>query len=251
LDTNDLVAIAEQVATHGEKYESLILPKTYRWTDKALRSRFESAMVKEIDDMVITPGVGDRPLWMHWGIGAHAGQFKSFAMATMRAVLIQGAQSMDAKNIQGALASTAIGAGIYTLKQIESGREVSDNPAKILLEGIDRGGLTAYLMDIDSMASRLGGYSIQGLVDGEGASRMSSKGKWDILLGPTAGTLDQVSSFMARTLPHAVTGEMVQNDIPPGFNLLPYGKVPYWRWILERARRAAQEGLPAVIQEEE
>ena len=201
--------------------------------------------------MILTPGVGDRPLWMHWGIGAHAGQFKSFAMATMRAVLIQGAQSMDAKNIQCALASTAIGAGIYALKQVESGKELSDNPAKILLEGIDRGGLTAYLMDIDSMASRLGMYSVQGMIDGEGASRMASKGKWDILLGPTAGTLDQAVSFGTRTLPHAVSGNMVQNDISPVFNLLPYGKVPYWRWILERARKAAREGLPTVIQEEE
>lgn len=252
LGVKELKAVAEQVAQYGEAYGPLILPNVQKWSDKRLASKFASSMVKEIDNTISTPGVGDRPLWMHNFILQHAGQFKGFAMNTMRSVILRGLQEHDARVIQGIMASAAMGGAIYTIKNIEAGRENTDNPAEFLLNCIDRGGLTAYLMDIDSIANRLskGTFSLQSLVGGEGATRFSAKSNWDILAGPTAGTVNDLSNLMSRTIPHAARGEMLRSDVAPIFRLIPYAKTPYIRWLMERWRADWQEGLPVHMEGE-
>ncbi len=252
LGVKELAAVAEQVAQFGETYGPLILPNVQKWSDKRLASKFTSAMVKEIDNTISTPGVGDRPLWMHNFILQHAGQFKGFAMNTMRSMIVRGLQEQDARVMQGIIASAAMGGAIYTIKNIEAGQENTDNPAEFLLNCIDRGGLTAYLMDIDSIANRLskGTFSLQSLVGGEGATRFSAKSNWDILAGPTAGTVNDLSNLMSRTIPHAAGGEMLRSDVAPIFRLIPYAKTPYIRWLMERWRADWQEELPVRMEEE-
>lgn len=252
LGVKELAAVAEQVAQFGETYGPLILPNVQKWSDKRLASKFTSAMVKEIDNTISTPGVGDRPLWMHNFILQHAGQFKGFAMNTMRSMIVRGLQEQDARVMQGIIASAAMGGAIYTIKNIEAGQENTDNAAEFLLNCIDRGGLTAYLMDIDSIANRLskGTFSLQSLVGGEGATRFSAKSNWDILAGPTAGTVNDLSNLMSRTIPHAVGGEMLRSDVAPIFRLIPYAKTPYIRWLMERWRADWQEELPVRMEEE-
>lgn len=252
LGLEDLVGVARQVEQFGEKYGPLTLTRTDRWSDLALRSRFESAMVKEIDQLILTPSVGDKPLWAHWGILQHAYQFKSFGMAGMRGVMIQGLQDMDLRTLEGILASTAIGAGVYYLKALEAGRDPSDNPAEVLLNAIDKGGLTAYLMDVDSMVHRVsqGTFGVQSWLTGEGAQRFSAKSTSDIVFGPTVGTLENMSRLPFRTIPHALTGNLVQGDETPVIRLTPYSKAPYIRWLMERMRDGMREALPTAAERE-
>lgn len=253
LGVDDLLKVAEQVAQHGERYEKLILPNVQKWTDKEMANRFSAAMVKEIDATISTPSVGDRPLWMHNFILQHAAQFKSFAMNTMRSVIVRGMQEHDSRAMQGILLSAMMGGAIYTLKNAEVGRENTDNPKEFLLNCIDRGGLMAYAMDIDSMANRLtrGTFSLQSLIGGEGSTRFSAKSNWDILAGPTAGTVDDIGKLLSRTIPHAVGDKMVQSDIAPIFRMIPYAKTPWLRWLMERWREDWKEQLPVRLEEED
>lgn len=252
LGLEDLVGVARQVERFGEKYGPLTLTRTDRWDNLALRSKFESAMVKEIDQTILTPSVGDKPLWAHWGVLAHAYQFKSFGMAGMRGVVIQGLQDMDLRTLEGILASTAAGAGVYYLKALEAGRDPSDNPGEILLNAIDKGGLTAYLMDLDSMIHRVsqGTFGVQSWLTGEGAQRFAAKSTSDIVFGPTVGTLENMSRLGFRTIPHALTGNLVQGDETPILRLWPYSKAPYVRFLMERLREGARESLPTAAERE-
>ncbi len=252
LGLEDLVGVARQVERFGEKYGPLTLTRTDRWDNLALRSKFESAMVKEIDQTILTPSVGDKPLWAHWGVLAHAYQFKSFGMAGMRGVIVQGLQDMDLRTLEGILASTAAGAGVYYLKALEAGRDPSDNPGEILLNAIDKGGLTAYLMDLDSMIHRVsqGTFGVQSWLTGEGAQRFAAKSTSDIVFGPTVGTLENMSRLGFRTIPHALTGNLVQGDETPILRLWPYSKAPYVRFLMERLREGARESLPTAAERE-
>ncbi len=246
LGLEDLVEVARQVSKHGERMDGVYLPRTPNWDNPALRSRFESAMVKEIDQVITTPGLSDRPLWTHWHIGQMASQFKSFSFASMRGVIVQGLQKGDVDTLQGMMAALMAGASVYALKQVEANKPITDNPAELILNAADRGGLTSYLMDIDSIAHRTTGglMSIQAMVGGEGASRFSSRSTADILLGPSAGTLSDTIGLGSRTVPNALRGRMVRSDMAPAFRLLPYKNVPYIRWLLERLRDSAEEQLP-------
>jgi hypothetical protein len=238
LGIDDLVKVAEQVSQHGEHYERLMLPKTDRWTDADIRAKFEAAMVKEIDATINTPSLGDKPLWTHNGILQHAAQFRSYAFNTMRATLIKGILQDSGPALQGALLSAALGAACYVMKQAESGREITDNEGEFLMNAIDRGGLTSYYMDIDSMIHRLtkGNISVQALIGGEGATRFAAKSDWEILGGPTTGTLGYIKGLAWDTIPGLVSGEMNKAGITPLFRLIPYNKAPWWRWALERTR---------------
>jgi hypothetical protein len=51
-------------AHHWERTEANILAQTASWTDAAAQDAFRAALSREINIVVVTPGLAERPLWM-------------------------------------------------------------------------------------------------------------------------------------------------------------------------------------------
>ena len=70
---------------------------------------FRSAIIRDVDRIIVTPGIGDRPLWMSSETGKLIGQFKSFGFASVQRTLIPALQDRDMGVVNGLALSGAMG----------------------------------------------------------------------------------------------------------------------------------------------
>src|SRR5690606_12899199 len=121
--------IADQFQRFGRRDGALAIAGTERWTDREAVTVFRMAVGKEVDRIIVTPGIGDRPLWMSSDAGKLIGQFKSFSLASAQRVALAGLQQRDAATLNGAILSIMLGMGVYAFKSWGANRPLSDDPA--------------------------------------------------------------------------------------------------------------------------
>lgn len=88
IDESMLRRIGEQFAKHGEDMDGLLTGHSHLWDDRAVREAFQSAILKDVDSTIITPGVGDTPLMMSSEAGKIILQFKTFIFAAHNRMLV-------------------------------------------------------------------------------------------------------------------------------------------------------------------
>src|SRR5690606_27174840 len=107
---------------HFIRHNGLIFAGIENWTDREAANAFRAALVRDVDDTVITPGVQDAPLWTSTEFGKVVFQFKRFAMAANQRILLRAGQGLmngDAANTLIALTTMVVlGAGVRALKDI-------------------------------------------------------------------------------------------------------------------------------------
>ncbi|WP_217632323.1 hypothetical protein, partial [Vibrio parahaemolyticus] len=125
----------------------LLTGHSHLWDDRAVREAFQSAVLKDVDSTVVTPGVGDTPLMMSNEVGKMILQFKTFIFAQHNRVVASGIQQGDASFYLGAMGTIALGAMVYVMKQKLSGRDIDYSPNNLVKEGIDRAGMIGWLSE--------------------------------------------------------------------------------------------------------
>lgn len=124
IDQSMLRRIGEQFAKHGEDMDGLLTGHSHLWDDRAVREAFQSAVLKDVDSTIVTPGVGDTPLMMSNEVGKMIMQFKTFFFAQHNRAIASGIQQGDASFYLGAMGAIALGAMVYVMKQKLSGRDI-------------------------------------------------------------------------------------------------------------------------------
>lgn len=182
--------IYKQIEKHGEKIDSLIVPNIANWDDefKEVGDIYASAILKETNKTIVTPGVATTPLWLSRGGFNLIGQFKSFAFSSVQKTLIPMAQDADAKTAQAVIAMIGLGVISSMLKRINSNQEIPEDPKVLIMEGVDRSGLTGWLFDVNNMVEnvssrRLGLSRVFGT---QPLNRYADRAKLEAVLGPTA-----------------------------------------------------------------
>lgn len=104
-------------------------------------------MLKDVDSVIVTPGVGDTPLFFSKEGWKLITQFKTFIFAQHNRVLVSGIQQGDASFYLGALGTVALGSMVYMMKQKLSGRDIDYSWNNLVKEGIDRGGMIGWLSE--------------------------------------------------------------------------------------------------------
>jgi len=232
--------IAAQFEKHGEK-GTVLLANTAEWTDRDAIAAFRAAVVKDIDRTIVTPGIGDRPLWMSTELGKMIGQFKTFGFASVQRVLVSGLQQRDAAVLNGTLLSVALGMGVYYLKSEAAGKATSEEPAVWVREGVDRSGIFGFLYDSHNIVEKFsrGGLSLRTLTGGDEHSRYASRGVFGALFGPTVGRVED----MAKATGAAVTGEFNESDVRALYRLVPYQNLFYLRKLFDEAQEGIADAL--------
>jgi hypothetical protein len=196
IDLAMLQRIGEQAAVHGQEVNGLKFGMSDKWTDQAAAQAFESMILKDAHAMTLSPGAGDTPLYMSKELGKTILQFKSFAFAASRHVLMpiaQGVPAGDVRAMSGLLA--LIGAG-YVTKQWLAGQPIeTDNPKRLALEVLDKSNLLGWTGEAIYPAAWQMGF--------KDFSRWSDRDAVETLLGPSAGT---VASAYERRLPARLMG---------------------------------------------
>jgi hypothetical protein len=136
---------------------------------------------------------------------------------------------------------------IYALKQMEAGREISDNPGTWIAEGLDRSGIFSVGFEINNAFEKIGAPGLYAgaaamfpdASQGQPASRYAVRSKVGSFLGPSFGAATDTVGLMAlgfenmRKMAAGEDGVLSEGDISAMRRLTPFASLPYWRWLID------------------
>ncbi|WP_336817800.1 hypothetical protein [Cedecea sp. MMO-103] len=225
LGINDNMAarIQAEFRAHGENIDGWHIGNFEKWDDQHVAGVFQAAVLKDVSNTVITPGIGDTPLWASTPLGKTVFQFKTFATSSYNRGTLGGLQEGTAQFYYGTAFQIGLGSLTYALKQAANGKEVDWSPQKLVIEGIDRSGILGPLMEYNNMAEKASGGMVGlGAILGTGTqSRYASRGFIGSALGPTFGLMDTITDVTAGVL-NGDAGDRVLHNVRtllPGNNL--------------------------------
>ncbi|MFN8681685.1 hypothetical protein ACDP63_11160 [Paracoccus sp. P2] len=229
---------------HGQVIDGVRVANSEVWPaemDHMVRS-WRAAINKDVDSIIVTKGVADVPLFASTTVGRMLLQFRSFALASNQRVLLRGLQEKQTRFWGGVIAMSAIGSFIYMLKQLESGREISDNPGTWIAEGLDRSGIFSLAFEVSNAMEKLGGPGIYRTAAAAfpsksqkaPASRFASRSVVGSYAGPSFEMLTDLGSAVGMGF-RALDGDldMTAGDVGTLRRLTPFVSLPYFRWLID------------------
>ena len=245
ISKKDFNAISAQWQKHGVYENNLHSPNTDLWDDLATKRVLSAAVLKEVDSAIVTPGVGDLPLFAHTAAGKLIFQFKTFMMTAHNRIFLSGVQraAADPNVMFGYTMMAGLGVMSYGLKEYAAGREPKTDFATLLREGLDKSGMTGYMMFGNSMTERMsrGELGLQALIGGEPISRYKARSVLSDLLGPSYGTASDARQALSGAIDKIATGEINPSDIKAARRLLPYQNLIYARRGFDLLQEGAQD----------
>jgi hypothetical protein len=239
IDADLAARIVKQYAEHGDEQDGILLAKAGDWTDRAAVDAFRTAVVREVDRTIVTPGQ-DRPLWMSTELGKTVGQFKGFAISSMQKTMLAGFQQRDAATLNGVMLSLGLGAVRYWAKETIAGRETSEDPSVWAVEALDGSGLTGWLMDANGGLEKATRGSLGlSMITGKPISRYATRNAPGALLGPT---FDAASDIFQAT-GAIVAGDFKQSDLHTVRKLIPMQNLFWLRTLFDRVEAATGDAL--------
>lgn len=232
--------IARQFKKFGDEGE-LALSNGHLWEDKDSLEIFRAAVLKDVDRTIVTPGLGEKPLWTSSETGKLIFQFKTFAAAAHHKILIADLQYRDAEALNGLLLSVALGTAAYGAKEFVAGREISTDPKKLIVESLDRSGVFGYFWDVNNIVEKMtrGEVGVNKLIGAPPMSRYASRNIMGALLGPSAGTIEDLSAVTGAIS----QGEFTESDLRRVRKLMPGQNLFYIRQLLNSLEEDIGAGL--------
>lgn len=265
LDDDASQRVLAQYRAHGETVDGVYVANTEEWTDDIAKRAYYAAINKDVDATIVTRSIGDVPLFINQPVGRALLQFKSFALASNQKMLMRGMQEGHGRLMGGIAGMTTLGMAVYYFKQMEAGRDVTNNPGTLIAEGLDRSGIFAIGFEINNAVEKAGGPGVysglaalgKAVAPGsdakEPASRFATRGVIDGFLGPTFGLANDVVNTSAIGLRNlsAVSGMggetgMEPSDVQTIRRLAPYASLPYWRWLIDGGFGFDYGAVPAL-----
>ena len=191
IDDANALNIAKQLEKYGEKVDGVWLSNARNWDVPELERIWGAAIRKESDRVIVVPGQ-EKPLFMSTPMGKTVMQFRSFMFASTQRMTIGALQNQDHNTIGGLLMLTSFGMMSYAFKQWDGDREISEDPAELIIEGIDRSGSLGAIMEINNTIEKLSSnnFGLRPLLGVDSpAARFASRSAVEAALGPTFGSL--------------------------------------------------------------
>lgn len=233
--------IAKQFKKHGDE-GTLNLSNGHRWDDGEALETFRAAVLKDVDRTIITPGLGEKPLWTSNEMGKLIFQFKTFASAAHHKILLADLQNRDLQALSGFLLSVALGSATYGLKMYVADRPVSTDTSKIIVESLDRSGAFGYMWDINNMIEKgtRGNFGVNSMLGAPPMSRYASRNVIGAMLGPSLGTAEDLVQIAGS----AAAGEFSKKELAKLRKMLPGQNLFYMRRLLNELEKDVGRGLP-------
>jgi len=231
--------IVQQFKANGSVSDGIYLPGGQNWTDRQALEAFRTAVVRDVDRTIVTPGQ-DKPLWMSTELGKTVGQFKSFAVASMQRTVLAGLQQRDAATLNGALVMMGLGAMTYWAKEAAAGREPSDDPRVWAVNAFDWSGLGGWLMEANNISEKATrGRVGLSAITGEQVSRYATRNVTGAFLGPTADAVADIFQVSGSIF----AGDTTKSDLRKMRQLVPLQNLWYIRRMLNQVEAATGDAL--------
>lgn len=241
ISKGDSEGIAQQLKQFGKKMDGVWVANTKDWSNPELVNMWRTAIRKDSDRVIIVPGQ-EKPLFMSTQMGSVVGQFKTFMFSATQRILISNLQAQDKYMMQGVVSLVSLGMMSYAFKQWDAGREITDDPTTLVMEGIDRSGAMGILMEMNNTIEKISGQTI-GMRPAAGidspASRYASRNVASAAVGPTlglAGDLTRVAGALSQ-------GEVAASDLRAVRRLLPMQNLSLLRQGFDALEAGAVDGL--------
>jgi hypothetical protein len=222
--------------------DGMFRANTQAWQDREAAEAFEAALLKSSNQLVLTKGAADTPLFMSKEIGKTLFQFKSFGMAAVNRLLIPMAQGVahgDLATLNGAWMMMAIGALANAARDSAAGFKPSTDPARIAIEAFDRAGFTSFLAEpFDILSGTMGGPRF---------GRFTSQDVVETVAGPTFGTAEDIRKTLQGMFTEGgnFDPQIKANDIYRFRKLLPYQNLFFLRRLVNMLEGEFSEAIGA------
>ena len=178
IDKDMAARINEQYKIHGQRQGSVKIARLNLWEDDLARQTYADALARDIARAIVTPGLGDPPLWMNTELGGLIGQFKKFSAGAFERVTTAGLQERNASTLHGLIMMVGIGMLIDQFRADQIGIQNQSIEDRIV-GGIDRSGVLGWLGDIVNAASTIvdpnsSGRQLAGVVAGPTGSQVAN-----------------------------------------------------------------------------
>lgn len=230
----DAQLMGEQLRKHADNSEGIWLSNARNWDDPDLERKWGAMIAKESRRVIVEPGE-EKPLFMSSELGKTIFQFKSFMFSSTQRMTIATLQGQDRNAVGGVLTLISLGMLSYAFKQWDADRELSDDPAAWVAEGIDRSGALGSIMEINNTLEKLSnnGIGLRPLLGIEAAaSRFVSRSMSENILGPTFGSL--LDTSLRVTNAGLTPGDWTDADTRAIRRLIPYQNLSFIRQGLDR-----------------
>ena len=214
--------IAKEVKKHGD--DNII--GIDKWDNQVLARDFKASLVKMVDETIVTPGTGDKPLSMNGNMGKIFFQFKSFTLSATQKIAIAGLQQGDKNVVSGAMTMVALGSLAYVVKEKAAGREPDYSPDNLITQGVERSGVLGIITEAHGVFDKLTGLGMSRLTGVE-MSRYKSRGALSSLTGPTLGRLQDVGE-----LGGAIQSGNLEDAGYKGSKFVPFANLFYFQKIV-------------------
>ena len=237
---DDIVEFETATSASGASYTR----KVVKANGLDLAQRWQAAVRKNANEMIVTPGVGDMPLFMSGPNARILMQFKSFAVSAHSRVLITALQKHDKAALEGVIFAVFLGFLVGEAKNALNGRERADNVGDLIYDAVDRSGLMGMLNEpIQTASSASGGLINPAKLWGSDRvnnSRMQSRNLTGQMTGPT-GDLIQDMVTVTSTMGRAAQGEaMTEGEGRTAAKFIPGASLFYIRGLLRAYEEAGE-----------
>lgn len=230
LSDEKLTAIAKEAET-WQRQGSLIFANTDAWANQTLAQQFREAVSTMARNSTITPYAGDTPNLISSELGKTVFQFKKFAIAATGRITLTSAQRLragDMSVINGLLVLLGSGMATAMVKDMALHGEIRERtPQEWILEGIDRSGMLAPLMEMNGLSRAFIGRSIFG----QPTNKWEARGRVGAIAGPTA---DFITGDFGNTLTSWADGKWDAKDVQQAARLIPGQNYLFIRGMLEQ-----------------
>lgn len=241
IDKSMIKRMHNQFEKYGHKDDNVWFGNTDQWTDMDAVDAYKTALIRDVDRIVVTPGLGEKPLWMSTELGKQVGQFKSFGLASVHRTMISGLQQRDLAALNGAMLMIALGGVTHVVREGIKGKEVDyDNKSALIVNAFDRSGLSGWLMEANNIAEKLtrGRVGLSAFT-GKQVSRYQSRNILGALMGPSAGFISDFSQVTGGLF----EGDWKESDTRAIRRIMPYQNVFWLRQLLDQAEDGINRNL--------
>ena len=215
-----------------------IIGQTASWESRVAEDAYLSALSKEINSVIITPGLGEKPLFTSQEGWSLITQFKSFSFSSHMKATIPILQQRDFNAFTQAAGMVALGGVVAYLRAQQLGQGENFGLDNFLMDGFDRSGLGAWMMDLNNIVERVSGNNV-GLGPLTGTAPPYAPNERSInssILGPAASqalrAIEVTSEYLSGNANHHTARDTVK--------LMPGNNIAHFNWLFEAVEQGIQ-----------
>ena len=175
------------------------IAQSNKWDDEEVANVFKLAVQNDVNISVVTPSLGDTPLWMSTQAGGLIAQFKKFSMGMTQRVLIRGLQQKDATFFSSVITMIMLGAMVDMMRSKAFDQDYSQKSySDKFMDAFERSGVGGIFMDVGNSAERLMTADRGAMLGGVFGPTGSNVDK---LLNVAIGDESQTASNVRRLIP--------------------------------------------------